>query len=275
MTFVLKPFELLYRAINRIRRAAYRNGILKAKRLPAPVISVGNIAIGGGGKTPVVIAIVRALTERGMRAGVLTRGYGRSGEGGIVDTLDAARYGDEPVLIKKNVPKADVIVGSNRYRNGLRNKCDVYVLDDGFQHLELERDLDLVVDAPHAKHLREGRQALRYADIVIPRRLRIEVPPHIRGKRVYAFAGLANNDQFFQSLRDEGLHIIGTRAFGDHHRYTTAEIASIKIAAAGADAIITTEKDAVKITDPSIIAIHAEAVIDPAVLERIVAATNR
>src|SRR5205085_7990955 len=98
---LLKPAELLYRGINRLRRALYRQGILKAKRLPRPVISVGNIAIGGAGKTPAVIAVARFLAARGNKVCVLTRGYGRPGEGGRVEALDAARYGDEPVVIKK------------------------------------------------------------------------------------------------------------------------------------------------------------------------------
>src|SRR4029077_19855105 len=111
---LLKPAELLYRGVNRVRRSLYRRGVLRSKRLPVPVISVGNIAMGGGGKTPTVIAIARALSERGMRVGVLTRGYGRSGAGGVVDAPDAARFGDEPVLIKKSAPNVDVIVGANR-----------------------------------------------------------------------------------------------------------------------------------------------------------------
>ena len=81
MSRLLKPAELLYRAINRMRRALYRAGILRARRLPVPVISVGNIAVGGGGKTPTVIAIARILARSGVRVGVLTRGYGRAGAG--------------------------------------------------------------------------------------------------------------------------------------------------------------------------------------------------
>ena len=273
MRLLLKPAELVYRGINRVRRSLYRVGVLHARRLPVPVISIGNIGVGGGGKTPAVIAIARALVERGLRVGVLTRGYGRSGAGGVVDTLDAARYGDEPVLIKKSVPNADVIVGANRYENAKRYQCDVFLLDDGFQHLQLHRDLDLVIDAPSSA-LRESRSALRFADIVLPRTLRMTIPDSLRGKRVFAFAGLANNEQFFDSLRKAGLEIVGTRGFRDHHSYSPTDVAAIKREAGNA-AIATTEKDAVKINDPDIVAVPAEFVVDPETLARIIAVARR
>jgi tetraacyldisaccharide 4'-kinase len=272
--WLLKPAELLYRGINRIRRALYRAGFLKAKRLPVPVISVGGIAAGGSGKTPAVIAIAGALMERGLRVGVLTRGYGRSGQGGVIDVLDADRFGDEPVLIKKRLPAVEVIVGEDRYDRALRRPADVFILDDGFQHLQLHRDLDVVIDNPEAGFLREGRSALRQAGVVLTRNIRISIPASLRNRPLFAFAGLADNQQFFDSLES---NLVGTRAFPDHHRYSAAEIADIKRAAmdAGAEAIVTTEKDGVKIDDPEIIAIPADFVIDRAYLERIVAAAVR
>ena len=94
MTWLLKPVELLYRGVNRLRRALYRRGVLRARRLPAPVISVGGIAVGGSGKTPAVMAIAAALVARGLRPAVLSRGYGRAGEGGAVTSLDPDRFGD-------------------------------------------------------------------------------------------------------------------------------------------------------------------------------------
>lgn len=266
MNALLTSIELLYRGVNRVRRALYRAGILKAKHLPKPVISIGNIAIGGTGKTPAVIAIGRHLLDRGYRVCVLTRGYGRAGGGGRVAELDAGRYGDEPVLIKKKLDIADVIVGQNRYENGLLANCDVYLLDDGFQHLQLHRDVDVVIDAPARWH-REGRSALRDADVVIERRLRVDVPEELRGKKLFGFAGLADNEQFFR-----GLDLAGQRGFPDHHRYTERDLEEIRAAArdAGADVIVTTEKDAVKIAARDIIPIPAEMVIDEQVLERIV-----
>lgn len=270
MNPLVKAAELLYRGVNRVRRALYRAGVLRAKRLPKPVISVGNIAAGGAGKTPAVIAIGRALLDRGYRVCILTRGYGREGAGGRVETLDAARYGDEPVLIKKHLDNTDVIVGSNRHKNGSLINCDVYLLDDGFQHLQLHRDLDVVIDVPDAVFHREGRSALRDADIVIPRRLRLEIPPAVRGKRLFAFAGLANNRQFFDALPN----VAGTRGFPDHHRYTAGDLEAIREAArdAGAESIVTTEKDAVKIADGAIIPIPAVFELEPAVIDRIAAA---
>jgi tetraacyldisaccharide 4'-kinase len=274
---LLKPVELLYRGINRLRRALYRAGTLRSKRLPVPVISVGGIAAGGSGKTPAVITIAGALAERGFRVGVLTRGYGRSGGGGAVTSLDPQRYGDEPVLIKKHLPNVDVIVGSNRYANAVQLDNTIFVLDDGFQHLQLHRDLDVVIENPHARFLREGRSALRHADVVLLRQLQVEIPPSLRGKRVFAFAGLADNSQFFDCLRDAGLEIAGTRSFGDHYRYHRADVEAIKRAAhhMGAEAIATTEKDAVKIDDPAIIPIPAEMVIAPEDMQRILAAAGR
>jgi len=257
---VIKLAELLYRSVNRVRRALYRAGILKAKRLPVRVISVGGIAAGGSGKTPATIAIAGALAARGLRVGVLTRGYGRAGVGGVIKELDPDRYGDEPVLIKKRLPQVEVIVGRNRYDNAIRNPADVFVLDDGFQHLQLHRDLDVVIDYDSG-FLREGRRALRDADVLLPRKIKLTIPDLLRGKRVFAFSGLADNQQFFDSL---ALPLAGTRSFPDHHRYSATDVEATKHAArdVGADAIVTTEKDAVKINDPEVIAIRADFVID-------------
>ena len=266
---ILQLLGAPYRGVNRLRRALYRAGILQPKRLTRPVISVGNIAAGGAGKTPAVIALVRFLTERGYRVAVLTRGYGRrdSSVTGEITSLDAERFGDEPVLIKKSVDNVAVLVGSNRYENARNYDADVFVLDDGFQHLQLARDVDIVIDVPRPRFSREGRSALRDADFVIPRQLRTVIPPELRGKRVFAFAGLADNAQFFASL--EGLDVTGTRGFPDHHRYTPAELAALREAANGAT-LVTTEKDWVKLQDPSIVAIGAEFEIGSDVLERVV-----
>jgi len=278
---LLKPIELLWRGVNRVRRGLYRRGILKGRRLPRPVVSVGNLAAGGAGKTPTVIAIARALTERGLIVTVLTRGYGRADtEAGLVTSLDAGRFGDEPVLIKSKLQNVHVIVGSKRYDNAIRfltdNDCDLFILDDGFQHLKLPRDLDIVIDTGRGV-MREGRSALADADLVMQRNLRIEVPRELATRRVFAFAGLADNEQFFASLREHGLNVAGTRGFRDHHRYTAADIAEIKSAAidSGAEAIVTTEKDKVKIDDRGIIAIAAEMIIEPGVIEAIARVVSR
>jgi len=247
--------------------------VLPPKRLPRPVISIGGIGSGGAGKTPAVIAVCRHLEQQGLRVAVLTRGYKREHKSitGRVTSLDAKKYGDEAVLIKSSI-QGEVIVGESRYRNALifmRDfDCDVFVLDDGFQHVQLHRDLDIVIDAP-ARYHRELPSAFRHADLVLPRRLRTIVPESLRGQRVFAFSGLANNEQFFASLRDAGLDVVGTRGFGDHYRYAPADLETIRRDAEGAQ-LVTSGKDAVKIADPSIVAVGAEFVIEQETLDQIV-----
>ena len=263
----MRALERLWHLVNRVRRGLYRAGILRGRRLHRPVISVGNIAAGGAGKTPAVIAICRRLKAEGLRVAVLTRGYGRHNKtySGSVTSNDAAKFGDEPVLIKYS-SGADVLVGANRYENARDYDCDVFVLDDGFQHLRLRRDLDLVIDAPARFH-REGRSALRHADVVIPRKLRTVVSEELKGKRVFAFAGLADNEQFFASLRAAGVELAGTKGFPDHHRYNQDDLAALKRHGLP---LVTTEKDKVKISDPEVIAVGAELDIPEEVLEQIV-----
>jgi tetraacyldisaccharide 4'-kinase len=224
-----------WRLVNRLYRALYRAGVLKAKRLSKPVISVGNIAAGGAGKTPAVIAIAEHLVARGKRVAVLTRGY---------------KTDDEPRLIKKRVDKVDVIVGKNRYANAVLVNCDVYLLDDGFQHLNVHRDLDIVIDVDDARVYREGRAALRDADFVIPRRIRSDAEK-LRGRRAFAFAGIANNAQFFQTLRDAGVELTGTREFPDHHDYEPGDLPET-------GPLVTTEKDAIKLDRNDIITVRID-----------------
>lgn len=281
MNPIVRAAEIVYRGINRARRALYRAGVLRARRLPRPVISIGNIVAGGAGKTPAVIALCRFLGSNGLRVAVLTRGHGRSGDGGVVDAADPERFGDEPVLIKNSTENVAVIVAYNRYLNASlylnRNDCDVFVLDDGFQHLQLHRDIDVVIDAPGDRVSREGRSALSDATFVVPRRLHVEVPPELLQKRVFAFSALADNAQFFGSLQAAGLEVVGTRGFGDHHRYSAADLDTIArlAAASGAEQIVTTEKDAVKFSRRDIMPIRAVFVFETTVLERILAAVRR
>jgi tetraacyldisaccharide 4'-kinase len=158
---------------------------MKKARLDVPVISVGNLTFGGTGKTPTVIALARDLVRMGRRPAVLTRGYGRLHDGQMVvigpsPRQTAAEVGDEPLEIARRLPGIPVVIDADRARGGVEAKrlgADVVLLDDGFQHLQLERDLDLVlVDAgdpwgggrlPPLGRLREKPSALSRADAVL------------------------------------------------------------------------------------------------------------
>jgi len=142
-------------AAARVRRLLYSAGLLTASRLPRPVVSVGNLVMGGAGKTPHVIHLARWLTAQGRRVGILSRGYGRKSRGvrwvsdGVGPIVTAAEGGDEPVLIARSLPGIPVAVGESRAAAGRevlsRRPVDVFVLDDGFQHLSLRRDVDLLL----------------------------------------------------------------------------------------------------------------------------------
>jgi len=147
------PWQRLYAAAHRLRRRWYR---ARARRLPLPVISVGNLHWGGGGKTPLVAAVAAHLRQRGLAVCILSRGYGRHGRGvrvvsrGDGPLLPPAEAGDEPVQLAGELPGVAVVVGADRYRAGLAARArlrptpDLFLLDDGFSHLALHRDLDLL-----------------------------------------------------------------------------------------------------------------------------------
>ncbi len=185
---VLYLISLMYRAGVGLRRTLYRYGMLKSRSLPCRVISVGNITLGGTGKTPLVISLAGFLLQKGMHPAVVSRGYGRKDESQTLIVSDArevltdtATGGDEPVLIGSRLPGVPVIVGGNRYAAAQyaiqRFNSGVVILDDGFQHLGLRRDVDIVlVDATDpfgneksfpAGILREPLDALRRAQAVI------------------------------------------------------------------------------------------------------------
>ncbi len=177
-----------YAFILMLRAACYRLGILRSYRLPCPVISVGNITLGGTGKTPATALIASYLIARGRRVAVLSRGYGGSAEGELRIVSDGKdlilgpeEAGDEPYLLARKVPGLMVVIGADRYRAGLlalrELKPDVFILDDGFQHLRLKRDLNLLLldcARPYgndrvlpAGFLREPKSALRRADLFL------------------------------------------------------------------------------------------------------------
>ncbi len=186
---VLPPLSVAYRAVTALRTAAYRRGLLKTTQLPVPVISIGNITVGGTGKTPLVAWVSRAIASEGRKVCILTRGYGRinAGERIVVSDgssvlADAAQAGDEPLWLAENLKgAAAVICDSDRAAAGqwaISNLgADVFVLDDGFQHLQLGRDLNiLAIDAsnpwgggrllPYGR-LRESRRGVSRADCAI------------------------------------------------------------------------------------------------------------
>ncbi|MDQ7056235.1 MAG: tetraacyldisaccharide 4'-kinase [Persephonella sp.] len=207
---MLKILSMVYTKAAKFRRKLYHRGILKQKKLPAPVISVGNLSVGGTGKTPLTIFTAKKLQEKGYNVCVLSRGYRRKSRGTVIVSDGSSIFtsweeaGDEPYLIAKN--SIPVVVSSNRYEGGLkaleRFPVDIFLLDDGFQHFQLYRDLDiLVVDATRpfwedkplpAGRLREPLEFYRFADTIVVNRLsRAENPEEVlqflknSGKRVF------------------------------------------------------------------------------------------
>jgi tetraacyldisaccharide 4'-kinase len=289
-----------YLLIIRLRAIAYAAGVLPSRRLDRPVISVGNLTVGGTGKTPAVAMLARYFLARGKRVVVLSRGYGGTlrGRMGIVADgrdmlLNAETAGDEPYLLAATVPGLAVVVGADRYRAGLlameRLAPDIFILDDGFQHLRLERDLNiLLLDSNRpfsngrtlpAGLLREPPSAAERADLIIYTRCSGgeglghfpaipacrafhhlagvtplgggEMRPFadLKNLRGVAFAGIADPVPFFQDLEEEGLTLAARLSFQDHCRYEEKEVAEALRASAscGADYLITTEKDGVKL----------------------------
>jgi tetraacyldisaccharide 4'-kinase len=280
---LLLPLVPLYELGLALRERKFRPGSSSIRRLRWPVVSVGNLSTGGSGKTPLVIAIANALTERGVRVDVLSRGYGRSAKGAARVDPDgtAAEFGDEPLEIAR-ATGAPVFVAAERYEAGLMaertgGSC-VHLLDDGFQHRQLARDVDILLLgnddlADHllpAGNLREALQAAERAQVIaIPAddadaekamrargwgglvwrvRRRMEVP-NIDGA-VAAFCGIARPARFFAGLEAAGVNVAWRAAFGDHHLYSASDLKRIEAEArrVGAAAILTTEKDRARLS---------------------------
>lgn len=274
----MNPLSSLFGAGVGLRNALYDRGILKIHRLSRPVVSIGNISVGGSGKTPFVIALGELLKQRGIAFDVLSRGYGRNSHDlAVVDAGGSpAQFGDEPLLIARAL-HAPVIVGPDRYQAGLlaesRFSSRIHLLDDGFQHRRLHRDFDIVM-LPASDledtllpvgRLREPVSALRRADVVVHgaetavpgwvksewrvrREIRLD-PPFQPG---VAFCGLARPAQFFAGVRElaQG-NLVATVAFPDHHRYSQRDIERLLAAktAGRAECFITTEKDQMNLGD--------------------------
>jgi tetraacyldisaccharide 4'-kinase len=280
---LLWPLSVLYGAVTQWRVWLYTKGILKQKRLNRPVISVGNLTVGGTGKTPMVIWLAERLLAEGKRVGILSRGY--KGGGTTSDEIELMRF--------RLQGRACFGVGADRSEQGkkLEANVDVFLLDDGFQHLQLARDVNiLLIDAaqPLAKEamlptgrLREPISAMIRADLLVFTRTETvpgtgaavekfqEYPVFSAATRLlgfrrfgagigllrpeeigtgpfYAFCGIGNPRAFFQDLKNWNLTLAAQCEFADHHRYDARDAAELEVAArtAGAKALVTTEKDA-------------------------------
>jgi tetraacyldisaccharide 4'-kinase len=196
----LMPLAGLYGAGARLRRRAFQQGWLRSNHLSQPVISVGNLTVGGSGKTPLVAQIAEILLRNGLKPSILTRGYRRECGADLIAlepqtqrNPDCRVVGDEPALLARLLPHVPIVVCSDRYRAGQLAEehygVDVHILDDGFQHFALEREIDLVaIDVTQdvgqeallpAGRLREPLSALSRADMMILTRVEIEAPDSI------------------------------------------------------------------------------------------------
>jgi tetraacyldisaccharide 4'-kinase len=268
----------IYGSVVSARNGLYDRGIFRARRLQGPVISVGNISVGGSGKTPFVILLGELLKARGLEFDVLSRGYGRQTRGVrlVEPGGSSGEYGDEPLLIARRL-EAPVIVGEDRYQAGMFAESKfgsrLHLLDDGFQHRALARDFDIVlVSADDARdhllpsgRLRESRQSLSRADAVVltagasPEgfpldgklvwRVRRGIAPVKVPARPVAFCGIARPQSFILQLRKAGIEPAAEAVYRDHHAYTekdTRELIALK-ARSEADGFVTTEKDAINL----------------------------
>ncbi|HNU86156.1 MAG TPA: tetraacyldisaccharide 4'-kinase [Syntrophales bacterium] len=307
LRFLLLLLSMPYAAGIRLINFLYDRGLLETKSVSCPVLSVGNLVVGGTGKTPVVILIARILRDAGYKPAVLSRGYKGKSQKAVNVVSDGRTLlmgiedaGDEPVLTSRSLPGIPVLTGPERYRTAQHAiehfGCDVLVLDDGFQHRALLRNLDIVLmddERPFGNGfllprgpLREPLGALKRAHLFIltrpdrntivnPRSLlgtsfpeipvfwahrrpkavlrgkNIDVhpPEFLAGKKILAFAGIANPASFEKTMRVLGAEPLDVAVFPDHHVYTDSDIKKLESRADGvsADMILTTEKDAVKL----------------------------
>lgn len=274
---LLLPLSFVYRALAALHRLPYAYGWRRRPALPVPIIVVGNLTVGGTGKTPLVLWIVQHLRTHGWRPGIVTRGYGGRAPSWpqlVTQHSDAARVGDEPVVLARHggVP---VVADPDRVRGVrwlLAHECNVIVSDDGLQHVRLRRDVEIVViDGERrfgngrclpAGPLRESPARLASVDArvtngtaragewamrMVPAGFhRVDAPEEtaaldaFRGRRVHAVAGIGYPPRFFALLRSLGIDVI-EHPFADHHRFRAQDFAFDV-----PGEVIMTEKDAVK-----------------------------
>jgi tetraacyldisaccharide 4'-kinase len=302
---ILFPISLAFRVLVALRRAMYRNGMLTSERLLLPVIVVGNISVGGTGKTPLTLAIAKQLIERGWHPLIVSRGFGGKSKHpeSVSSSSDAMQVGDEPLLVaQRNI--CPVWVGKHRVNAAhaalqANPECDVVLCDDGMQHYRLQRDIEIaVVDGLRgfgnklllpAGPLREPLSRLQEVDAVVVNggnaaadqyAMRLSgdsfynlLEPdnkvsasYFHGKKNHVVAGIGNPQRYFQHLEGLGISFI-SHTFPDHHPYRADDLSF-----ADCDTILMTEKDAVKcasFADARYWVLRVDAQIDPALLELI------
>lgn len=268
----------IYGTIVQLRNDLYDRGVLKQRRLAQPVISVGNLSVGGSGKTPFVILLGELLKTRNVRFDVLSRGYGRRTRGVLVvdPTASSDDFGDEPLLIARRLG-SPVVVGENRHEAGIvgekRFGAQLHILDDGFQHRSLARDFDIVmISADDLQEnllplgrLREPLDSLRRASaVVITGEVELKEQPQAaqsvwsvkRGlsisnapDRPVVFCGIARPQNFLNQLRNAGIRESAAKFYRDHHRYSEQDVRDLLQLKEknGSGGFITTEKDAVNL----------------------------
>jgi tetraacyldisaccharide 4'-kinase len=269
-----------YGSIVRARNALYDRGMFRARRLQSPVISVGNLSVGGSGKTPFVMLLGELLKSRGVSFDVLSRGYGRKTRGVLlVDPSGLAdEFGDEPLLIARRL-EIPVILGEDRFQAGRfaeeKFGPQLHLLDDGFQHRALARDFDIVLVTADdgrdqllpAGRLREPLLSLQRADAIVltsgasPEnflvdgklvwRVRRGIAPHRVPPRPVAFCGIARPRNFMLQLRTAGIEPAAEAVYRDHHIYTGRDIRELRALKdrSEANGFVTTEKDAINLGD--------------------------
>jgi len=273
----MNPLAAIYGAGVGLRNALYDQGTLKPEKLVGPVVSIGNLSVGGSGKTPFVLLLGDLLKARGVKFDVLSRGYGRQSRGVVVvDPGGPAHdFGDEPLLIARRLG-VSVVVGEERYQAGIlaesRFGPQLHLLDDGFQHRALARDFDIVLVTPEdardrllpAGRLREPLSSLARADAVVLSsgaspalfpaegkfwRVRRGIVPRNVPSRPVVFCGIARPKNFVLQLRTAGIEPAAEAFYGDHHAYSERDIRDLLAlhARSEADGFVTTEKDAINL----------------------------
>ena len=276
--FVLLPIAVVYCSLMRIRRFFYKHGLLHTRWFPFPIIIVGNITVGGTGKTPLVIKLVKQLQQNGYRPGIVSRGYGARAEKyplSVTDDSAASDVGDEALLLYRRCQCPTVVdpVRPRAVAHLLESDCDIVISDDGMQHYALGRDIEIVVlDGDRglgnrlcmpAGPLREPPARLNDADIIVKTggneqegvwtmslkpdsfinvfdQTLTQALPAFSGKRVHAAAGIGNPDRFFQTMKNLGSEVLAS-AFPDHYNYDCSDLVFDDELP-----VIMTEKDAVK-----------------------------